>query len=72
MVGDVLVNSEAPMVTLSISRICQLSLSEVLIRVGLYACICERLRLYCVSKKKREEMVPVVKVYHGSFELNQR
>ena len=39
VVGDVLVDSEAPVVTSSISRICRLSLSEVLIEVGLRACI---------------------------------
>jgi hypothetical protein len=39
VVHDVPVNSKAPMVTLSISRICRLSLSEVLIGVGLCACI---------------------------------
>ena len=37
--GDVPVDSGAPMVTSSISRICRLSLSEVLIGVGLRACI---------------------------------
>ena len=58
VVGDMFVDSEAPVLTSSISRICQLSLSEVLIRVGLYACIdrgectsvCERVHLYCVKK----------------------
>ena len=48
------------MVTSSISKICRLSLLEVLIGVGLHACIyrdecacaCECLRLYCVSQKK--------------------
>ncbi|CAN6300376.1 unnamed protein product, partial [Urochloa humidicola] len=39
MVGDVPVDSEAPVVISSISRICRLSLSEVLIGVGLRACI---------------------------------
>ena len=39
VVGDVPVDSEAPTVTSSISRICRLSLSEVLIGVGLRACI---------------------------------
>ena len=60
VVGDVLVNSETPVVTSSISSISRLSLSEMLIRVGLRACIhrgecacvCERLRLYYVSQKK--------------------
>ena len=59
VVGDVLVDSKAPVVILSISRICRLSLLEVLIEVGLRVCIhrnkcvCvyERLRLYCVSQK---------------------
>ena len=61
VVGDVLVDSETPVVTSSISRISRFSLSEVLIRVGLRACIhrgecacvCERLRLYCISKKSK-------------------
>ena len=39
VVGDVPVDSEAPVVTLSILRICRLSLSEVLIGVELRACI---------------------------------
>ena len=39
VVGEVPVDSGAPMVTSSISRICRLSLSEVLIGVGLRACI---------------------------------
>ena len=60
VIGDVPVDSEAPVVTSSISRICRLSLSEVLIVIELRACIhrgecacvCERLRLYCVSQKK--------------------
>ena len=39
VVGDVPVDSGAPVVTSSISRICRLSLSEVLIRVGLRTCI---------------------------------
>ena len=60
VVGDVPVDSEAPVVTSSISRICRLSLLKVLIEVGLRACIhrgecacvCECLYLYCVSQKK--------------------
>jgi hypothetical protein len=60
VVGDVSVDSGAPVVTLSISKICRLSLSEVLIGVELRVCIhrdecvCvyEHLRLYCVSQKK--------------------
>ncbi|CAO2046149.1 unnamed protein product [Urochloa humidicola] len=36
---DVPVDSEAPVVTSSISRICRLSLSNVLIEVGLRACV---------------------------------
>ena len=59
VVGDVPVDSGAPVMTSSISKICRLSLSEVLIGVGLRvcihrgecACVCECLRLYCVSKK---------------------
>ena len=39
VVGDVLVDSEAPVMTSSISRTCQLSLLEMLIGVGLCACI---------------------------------
>jgi len=39
VVGDVPVDSRAPMVTSSILRICRLCLSEVLIEVGLRACI---------------------------------
>ena len=39
VVGGVPVDSGAPVVTSSISRICRLSLSEVLIEVGLCACI---------------------------------
>ena len=39
MVGDIPVDSGVPVVTLSISRICRLSLSEILIGVGLRACI---------------------------------
>ena len=39
VVGDIPVDSGAPVVTSSILRICQLSLSEVLIEVGLRACI---------------------------------
>ena len=39
VVGDVHVDSRAPVATSSISRICRLSLSEVLIGVGLRACI---------------------------------
>jgi len=46
--------------TLSISMICQLNLSKMLIGIELHMCIhkgecayvCERMRLYCVSKKK--------------------
>ena len=37
VVGDVPVDSEAPVVTSSILRICRLSLSEVLIGIGLCA-----------------------------------
>ena len=39
VVGDISVDSGAPVVTSSISRICRLSLSEILIGVGLRACI---------------------------------
>ena len=38
-VGDVLVDSEVPVLTLSISRICWLSLWKMLIKVELCACI---------------------------------
>ena len=47
VVGDVPVDSGAPVVTSSISRICRLSLSEVLIGVGLRACI-HRVECACV------------------------
>ena len=67
VVGDVPVDSEAPVVTSLISRICRLSLSEMLIEVGLRACIHKDecayvfvnvcLRLYCVSKKKIVRLV---------------
>jgi len=61
-VGDVPIDSKAPVVTSSISRICWLGLSEVLIGVGLHACIhrsecacvCEHLYLYRVSQKKTQ------------------
>ena len=56
VVGDVPLDSEAPMVISLISRICRLSLSEMLIGVGcvrvfigMSVCVCEHLRLYCVS-----------------------
>ena len=60
MVGNVHVDSEALVVTSSISRICQLSLSEVLIGVELHACthrdectcVYEGHRLYCISQKE--------------------
>jgi hypothetical protein len=39
LVGDVPVDSEVQMVTLSVSMICGLSPSEVLIEVGLRACV---------------------------------
>jgi len=55
VVGDVLVDSKAPVVILSISRICRLSLLEVLIEVGLRVCIHRNkcvCVLYCVSQKK--------------------
>jgi hypothetical protein len=39
VVGDVSIDSEAPVVTSSISRICQLSLLEMLIGVELHACV---------------------------------
>ena len=39
VVGDVSVDSGAPVVTSSISKICRLSLSEVLIGVELRVCI---------------------------------
>ena len=53
------VDSKAPVVTSSISRICRLSLLKVIIGLGLHtcihrgecACVCERLRLYGDSKK---------------------
>ena len=57
--GVVPLDSEAQVVTSSFSRICRHSLSDMLIGVGLRvcihrgecACVCECLRLYCVSKK---------------------
>ena len=39
VIGDVPVDSEVPLVTSSISRICWLSLSKMLIEIGLRACI---------------------------------
>ena len=39
VVGDIPVDSEVTVVTSSISKICRLSLSEVLIEVGLRVCI---------------------------------
>jgi hypothetical protein len=60
VVSDVPADSGAHVVTSSISRICRLSLSEVLIGVGLRACIhrdecaCVFVSacVYCVSQKK--------------------
>ena len=60
VVGDIPVDSGAPVVTSSILRICQLSLSEVLIEVGLRscihrdecACVFVSVCVYCVSQKK--------------------
>ena len=48
VVGDVTVDSEAPVVTSSISRICRLSLSEVLIEVWLRTYIIYRDEFACV------------------------
>lgn len=39
VVGDMPLDTEAPVVTLSISRICRISLLEVLIGVGLHTCV---------------------------------
>ena len=60
VVGNVLVDSKTSVMTSSISKICRLGLSEVLIWAGLRACIhmgecacvCERMLLYCVLQKK--------------------
>ena len=58
VVGDVSVDSEALVVISSISRICRLSLSEVIIGVGLRACIHRvSVRAFvsvCVLKKKKK------------------
>ena len=71
VVGDVPINSGAPVVTSSISRICRLSLSEVLIGVGLRACI-HRDECACVFvsvcvctflEKKREYYYSPLKTY---------
>ena len=59
MVGNVHVDSEALVVTSSISKICQFSLSEMFIEVELrmcihrgdYVCVCDCLRLNCVYQK---------------------
>jgi len=56
VVGDVPVDNEVSVVTSPISRICWLSLSEVLIGVGLRACIRRGEWAYafvlCFAKKK--------------------
>ena len=60
--GVVPLDSEAQVVTLSFSRICRHSLSDMLIGVGLRvcihrsecACVCEHLYLYRVSQKKTQ------------------
>ena len=59
VVGDMPVNSEVPVVTSLISRISQLSLSEVHIRVELHVCIHRVTRCACecvctVFRKKKE------------------
>ena len=54
IVDDMLVDSEVSMVASSISRICRLSLSEILIGVG-YMCACERLYLYFFSEKMNDD-----------------
>jgi len=68
VVGNVPADSEAPVVTLSILRICRLNLSEVLMGVGLRACVrrgkcaCmfELLRLYRGSQKNEVSHTPRV------------
>ena len=47
VVGNVLLDSEAPVVALSISMICRLGLSEVLVEIGFRACI-RRDKYVCV------------------------
>ena len=77
VVGDVPVDSGAPVVTSSILRIYRLSLSEMLIGVGLRACIhrdvcvrvCERLRLYCVSQKKKPPFLKTAKLFFNTIHL---
>lgn len=57
VVSDVPVDSETPLVISSISRICWLSLSNVLIEIGLHAyfrrnkCVCVSVNV-CVIRKK--------------------
>ena len=69
VVGDMPVNSEVPVVTSLISRISQLSLSEVHIRVELHACIhrvtqcaCECVCTVFRKKKRVSESCLLVKV----------
>jgi len=61
VVSDMSVDNEMPVMNSSISRVCRLSLSKMLIGLGLrvwiykvsvHACICERLRLYAVLQNK--------------------
>ena len=61
VVGDMSIYNEMPVMISSISRVCQLSLSKMLIGLGLrawiykvsvHACICEHLRLYAVLQNK--------------------
>jgi hypothetical protein len=50
MLGDVLLDREVPVVTSSISRISRFSLSEVLIVVGLCACLWASVSVPCLKK----------------------
>ena len=61
VVSDMSVDNEMPVMNSSISRVCRLSLSKMLIGLGLrariykvsmYECICERLRLYAILQNK--------------------
>ena len=65
VVGDVPVDSEAPVVISSISRICRLSLSDVLIGVGLHACIHRGVSVYAfvsIGTHHRRHLPPLPNV----------
>ena len=78
VVGDVPVDSGVPVVTSSISRICRLSLSEVLIGVGLRACIhrdeCARVfvSVSTVFLKKKRRDFRIKRSFHSLGVLQTR